>query len=216
MFLKFLDMFHILRLHPSSVQDEDLEILGKLLTSVESFTKVNPTQSTIGMNLDASRLKVSGPVGSACEVGQIDLHLIPTGIQTQRHGAIEGPDPGTRLEIAGPETSLEVSIVQDFHLEGKVAFQILHNEDQEWEPDPKTFPGADRRGNVGRGHIVPNDFQRDGTDAGVRDAFDVAIVDPGTPNAQRFPADGVENGEKSGLVGVSEHFKNVWAWFSLE
>lgn len=31
----------------------------------------------------------------------------------------------------------------------------------------------------------------------------------GTPNAQWFVADGVEDGKKSGLVGVPEHFKEL-------
>jgi len=200
-------MSHILCLHSSSVENKDFEIIREFLTSVQTFTKVNPTQSTIGMNLNASRFKISGSIRPTSEICEVHLNLIPSGIQTQRHGAIEGSDPSARLEIAGTETTLEVSIIQNLHLEGKVAFQVLDDQNQKWEADSKTLPRTDWGADVRSGNIVSNDFKRDGADTGVCDSFDVAIIDPGTPNAQRFPADGVKNGEKSCLIGVSEHFQ---------
>jgi len=160
------------------------------------------------MNLNPCSFNIASSISPSSKVTQVDLNLIPAIIQTQRHGAVEGTDPSAGLEVAGAEPPSEVFIIQDFHLESEVALQILDDEDQEREPNSETGVGANWTVDVGGAHVVPDDFQRDGTDARIGDSFDVAIHHLGTPNTQRFITDRIEDGEKPRLVGISKHFSN--------
>jgi len=51
------------------------------------------------MDLDAQGLDVVGPVGSACEVGEVKLDLVPAFVQTHWHGADKGLHAGGALVV---------------------------------------------------------------------------------------------------------------------
>jgi len=158
------------------------------------------------MNLNPGSLHIASSIGPASKVAKVDLNLIPSIIQTQRHGAVEGPDASTALKVAGAEPPPKVFIIQDLHLEGKVALEILDHEDKEWKSDSKTGVRANRTVDVGGAHVVPDDFKGHRTNAGIRNTLDVAVHHFGAPDAQRLVPNGVENGEEASLVGISEHF----------
>jgi len=192
--------------HTRCIEDEHLEIRWKLIVSVQTLAEVDSSKATVGMNLNPCGFHIAGSISPSGEVTQVDLDLIPTIIQAQWHSAVERPDSSTWLEVAGAEPPSEVFVIQDLHLKGEVALQVLDHKDKERESDSKTGVGAHWAVDVGGAHVVPDDFKRDGTDARVSDTFDVAIHHLGTPNAQRFVTDCIEDREKSGLVSISKHF----------
>ena len=67
-------------------------------------------------------LNVVAAVGSAREVGKVELDLVPALVQAHRHGADEWFYAGGRLVVRGSESAAHVLVVQDLHLEGEVFF----------------------------------------------------------------------------------------------
>ena len=57
---------------------EEFEFWWKLFFTVEPIRKVYSSNSTIRMDLDSQGLNVVGTIGSSCEIGQVELDLIPS------------------------------------------------------------------------------------------------------------------------------------------
>ena len=76
------------------------------------------------MNLHSQGLNVIGTVGTAGKVGQIELNLVPTLIQSHGHGTNEGLHTGSRLIVRRAETTSHVLVVQNLDLEGEVFLEL--------------------------------------------------------------------------------------------
>ena len=68
---------------------------------------------------------VVGTVGTSCEIGQVELNLIPALIESHRHGADEGLDTGGALVVGGTETPADVLVIEDLDLEGEIFLQLF-------------------------------------------------------------------------------------------
>lgn len=76
------------------------------------------------MDGDSQGLDVVAAVGSAREIGEVELDLVPPLIQSHGHGADEGLDSGGALVVGGPEAPSNVLIVEDLHFEGEVFLEL--------------------------------------------------------------------------------------------
>lgn len=92
---------------------EQFELGRQFVFGVESIGKVHPPYPAVGMDLNTERFHVVGPVGTAGEIGQVELDLIPSFVQSHGHGADEWLHPRSRLVIASPKAPPHVFIVQD-------------------------------------------------------------------------------------------------------
>lgn len=96
---------------------EEFKLGRQLVLAVQPVREVHPPDATVGMDLDAQCLHVIRPVGTSCKVGQVKLDLVPSLVQSHRHGADKGLDPGRRLIVTRPEASSHVLVVK--HLENR-------------------------------------------------------------------------------------------------
>ena len=124
-FLASLDDISLLLLHGQ----EQLELRGQLLLRVQPVREVDPPDPAVGVDLHPQRLDVVGAVGSAREVAEVELNLIPALIQPHGHCADEGLHPGGGLVVAGPESPPDVLVVEDLHFEGEVLLEIFDDHD---------------------------------------------------------------------------------------
>ena len=91
-------------------------------------------------------LNVVGTVGTAGEIGQVELNLIPSFVESHGHGANEGLYAGSALVVGGTEATADVLVVKDLHFEGEVLLQVLDDHDQEGELDGKGLLGVNGAG----------------------------------------------------------------------
>ena len=110
---------------------EKLEFGRELILGVESVREVNSTDPAVGVDLDSEGLNIVGTVGSSCEIGQVELDLIPAFIKSHRHCADEGLDTSSRLIVRGSESSPDVLVIKDLHLKGEVLLEVLNNHNEE-------------------------------------------------------------------------------------
>lgn len=99
---------------------EQLEFIGQFFFRVEPVGEVDSSDSAVGVDLHAQSLDVARAVGSAGEVGQVELDLVPALVESHGHGADEGLHAGGALVVRSSESSLDVFVIQDLHLEGEV------------------------------------------------------------------------------------------------
>jgi hypothetical protein len=129
-------------------------------------------------------LDVVGTVGTAGEVRQVELNLIPALVESHGHGADEGLDAGCALVVGGAEATAHVLVVQDLHLEGEVLLQVLDDHHEEGKLDGEGLLGVDGAGNeVGR-DVGAHDFEDRGLNVGVGDSLDVAVSHVLVPNLE--------------------------------
>ena len=100
-------------------------------------------------DLHTKRLNVVCAIGSPCEVGQVELDLIPTIIQTHRHCAYEGLHTGGRLVVGCSESPTNVLIVQHLNLKGEVLFEIFDDHDKKGKLDAKGLAWVSWTGDEG-------------------------------------------------------------------
>ena len=110
-----------------------------LILSVKSIREVNSSNSAVGVDLNSEGFYVVGTVSSSGEIRQVELNLIPSLIQSHRHGANEGLDSGGGLVVGSSESSSHALVIQDLHLDGEVLLQVLDDHDQERKLDGKSF-----------------------------------------------------------------------------
>ena len=104
---------------------EQLELTGQFVLRVQAVTKVDSSNATVGMDLHLQCLEVVRSVGSSREIRQIELNLIPALVQTHGHRTNERLDPSGRLVVTGPESSLNVLVVQYLYFEREIFFKLL-------------------------------------------------------------------------------------------
>ena len=66
-----------LSLGTASNGQEKFEFWGKLVFGVEAVGEINTTDSAVSVDLNSKGLYVIGTVSSPCEIGQVELNLIP-------------------------------------------------------------------------------------------------------------------------------------------
>ncbi len=82
------------------------------------------------MDLYSEGLDIVGSVGSAREVRQVELDLVPSLIQSHGHRADEGLHSGRALVVRSSESSANVFVVQHLHFEREILFQLNLNKEQ--------------------------------------------------------------------------------------
>ena len=81
------------------------QVRGQFIIRIESIAKVDPLDAHIRVDLNPDRFDVVSSVRTACEVGQIELNLVPAGRQRERHNGAEVIDAGRTLVVGGSEPS---------------------------------------------------------------------------------------------------------------
>ena len=102
---------------------------------------------------------VVSSVSSSCEIGQVELDLIPALVQPHRHGADEGLHSGGGLVVAGSESPPDVLVIQDLDLKCEVFLHVLDNHDEVWQLDTQGLLGVCWTGYEGCAHIGTNYLQ---------------------------------------------------------
>lgn len=77
------------------------------------------------MNLNAQSLNIVGTVGTASEIGQVELDLIPSLVEAHRHSTDEGLHTSSRLVVRSAESASNVLIVKNLNFKSEVLFQLL-------------------------------------------------------------------------------------------
>jgi len=185
---------------------EKLELWGELVLGVQAVREVDSADAAVSVDLDSEGLDVVGTVGTAGEVRQVELNLIPALVESHGHGADEGLDAGCALVVGGAEATAHVLVVQDLHLEGEVLLQVLDDHHEEGKLDGEGLLGVDGAGNeVGR-DVGAHDFEDRGLNVGVGDSLDVAVSHVLVPNLEGLRTDRVENREETALEGALDFF----------
>ena len=127
---------------------EKLEFWGELVFGVESVGEINSSNPTVCMDLNSKGLYVIGTVSSPCEIGQVELNLIPALIQSHGHCANERLYSGGRLIVGGSESSSYALVIKYLYLESEVFLQVLNDHDQERQLDGKCLLRVKRGVNV--------------------------------------------------------------------
>ena len=83
-----------LSLRFSSNWQEEFELGRELVFGVKSIGEVDSSNSAVSVDLDSEGLNVVGTISSSGEIGQVELNLIPSFIESHRHGTNEWLDSG--------------------------------------------------------------------------------------------------------------------------
>lgn len=158
------------------------------------------------MDLNSQCFDVVCTIGASSEIGQVKLNLIPTIIESHRHSTDEWLDTSRALVVAGAESAAHVLVVEYLHLECEVLLQILDNHDQKGQFNAESFLWIGRTGDVSGGHIGADDLEYERLNVVVGDTLDVSIAHLLVPYLERLGADTVQNGQKSALKCIFEHF----------
>jgi hypothetical protein len=68
---------------------------------------------------------VVGTVSTSGEIGQVELNLIPSFIESHGHGADEGLDTCCALVVRGSESPAHVLVIENLDFEGEVFLQLF-------------------------------------------------------------------------------------------
>ena len=139
--------------------EEKFELGRKLILSVESVGEVDSSDSAVSVDLDSEGLYVVGTVSSSGEIRQVELNLIPSFIESHRHGTDEWLYTGGRLVVGSSESTSHLLVIQDLHLESEVLFQVLDDHDEERKLDGKGLLWIKRSINVVGGLIGSHDLE---------------------------------------------------------
>ena len=104
-------------------------------------------------------LNVVGTICSSGEIRQVELNLIPSFIESHRHGTDEWLYTGGRLVVGSSESTSNALIIEDLHLKGEVLLQVLDDHDQERKLDGKCLFWVERRVDVVSGDISSHDLE---------------------------------------------------------
>lgn len=138
---------------------EELELWWELVFGVESIGEIDSSDSAVSMDLNSEGLYVVSTIGPSCEIGQVELNLIPALIKSHGHCANEWLDSGSRLIVGGSESTSNALVIEYLHLEGEVFLQVLDNHDQERKLDGKGLFWVERSVDVVGGDISSHDLE---------------------------------------------------------
>ena len=136
-----------------------LELCRQLLLAVQPVGEINTPDPTVGVDLNPQCLHVVGPIGSPCEVRQVELDLIPALVQSHRHRADERLHSGGGLVVAGSESSPHILIIEDLDLKCEIFLHVLHYHDEVGQLDAQRLLWIRRAGDEGCTNVRPHDFQ---------------------------------------------------------
>ena len=148
---------------------------------------------------------VVSSVSSSCEIGQVELDLIPAFIKTHGHSADERLDTRCGLIVGSSESTAHVLVIEHLHLESEVLLQVLDDHDQEGKLDGKGLLGVDWAGDEVGGDVSAHDLEDGGLNISIGQSLDVAVSDVFLPDLERLGADGVQNGEEAALESGLKH-----------
>mmetsp|Transcript_28691 Transcript_28691/g.83113 ORF Transcript_28691/g.83113 Transcript_28691/m.83113 type:complete len:269 (-) Transcript_28691:399-1205(-) len=160
---------------------QQTELRGKLVLGVQAVGEVDPTNATIGVDLNPQSFDVVGAVRPTGKVAQIELDLVPTLVQPHGHGADEGLDARRRLVVGGTEPTPDVLIVQYLNLEREVLVHVLEDHHQERQLDAQGLLGIGRTNDVVGRHVRSHDFHHRALDIRVGYALHMTILYRGVP-----------------------------------
>ena len=114
---------------------EQFEFGWQLIFSVQSIREVNSSYSAVSMYLHSNQkllqtiiipqcFNVICTVCSSSEIRQVKLDLIPTLIQSHRHGTDERFHSSCALIVWSSEPSSHILIVQYLYFESEIFFQL--------------------------------------------------------------------------------------------
>ena len=127
------------------------------------------------MNNLPEGLDVVGTVGTASEVRQVELNLIPAFIESHGHGADEGLHTGGRLVVRRAEAAAHILVVKNLHFESEVLLQVLDDHDQEGKLDGKGLLGVHGASDEVGGHVGAHNLEHRGLNVGIGDSLDVTV-----------------------------------------
>ena len=91
------------------------------------------------MDLHTQGLDIVGAVGSAGEIRQVELDLVPSLVETHRHRADEGLHTGGALIVARTESTSDILVVEDLDFEGEIFLKVLDDHDKEGQLDAQSL-----------------------------------------------------------------------------
>lgn len=156
--------------------------------------------------MNSQGLDVVGTVGTSRKVRQVKLNLIPAIVEPHGHGTNERLDSSSTLIVAGSEASAHILVVKHLNLERKVLFQVLDDHNEKWKLDAESLLRIGRTCDVRGAHVGAHDLEHQRLNVVVGDALNVTVSHFLVPDLQRLGAYAVQNGEKSALECVLEHF----------
>lgn len=152
------------------------------------------------MDLNPEGLNVVRAVRSTCEVGQVELDLVPTLVESHWHSTDERLHPSRGLVVRRSETTTDIFVVQHLDFEREVLLQlrmwrtvsrvprrwkkekekwcyVFDDHDQERKLDSQRLFRIRRSGDEIGAHVRPHDFEDTGLDVLIGDSLDVAVAD---------------------------------------
>lgn len=144
------------------------------------------------MDLHSQCFYITRPIGTACEVCQVELNLVPAFIQTHWHSTDEGLYPSCALEVARAEAPTNILVIQNLNFKCKILLHILHDHDEKRKSNAQSFPRVGGTRDESCADVRAQYFEHEGLDIVVRDPFDVSISNLLIPDLKWFAADAVE------------------------
>lgn len=105
-------------------RQEEFEFGREFLLAVQPVREVDAPDPAVGVDLHPQSLDVVGTVGSAREVRQVELDLIPALVQPHGHRTDKGLYSGGGLVVGGPEPPPDVLVVEHLHFEREILFEL--------------------------------------------------------------------------------------------
>ena len=136
------------------------------------------------MDLNSESLYVVCTVSSSGEIRQVELNLIPSLVESHRHGANERLDSCGGLVVGSSESSSYALVIQDLHLEGEVLLQVLDDHNQERKLDGQGLLWVQRSVDVVGRHIGSHDLENRRLNIRISDSLDVTVSDLLVPNLE--------------------------------
>ena len=105
---------------------EELELGRELIFCVQSIREVDTTNAAVSVDLHTQSFNIVRTIGSACEIGQVKLDLVPAFIESHGHGANERLDSCRALVVRGTEPSSYAFVVEHLHLECEILLKLKY------------------------------------------------------------------------------------------
>lgn len=157
------------------------------------------------MDLYSQCFHIARPIGAACEVGQVELNLVPAFIQTHWHSTDKGLYPRCALEVACSEAPTNILVIQDLNFKCEIFLHILDNHDEKRKSDAQRLSRIGGARDESCADVCAQYFEHEGLDIVVRDPFDVAISNLLIPDLKWFASDAVQYRQKPTLKCVFKH-----------